>query len=136
MSDNDTKIPTNSAVGVLYGEKAVEEAETDLQKAGYTDVTVMTHVDAVGEGRAPFSELMDRLTGQLSEETDFLDQYKEETERGGFVLAVRAEDREHAEKAREVMEAHGALNVRFFGLLAVSDLTPETNPSAPSDEMP
>jgi hypothetical protein len=34
------------------------------------------------------------------------------------------------------MEKHGARNVRHFGTLAVADLTPESNPSARSQESP
>jgi hypothetical protein len=35
-----------------------------------------------------------------------------------------------------VLERHHVVDLRFFGRLAVRDLTPDTNPSAASDRLP
>jgi hypothetical protein len=107
-----------------------------LKRAGFEEVLVMPHVDAKGEGTNPISALVEKLTGHLSDETGYLQQYKEATENGGTVLAVPADQGEEADKVREILEFEGAVNVRYFGRLAVTDMTPETNPSAPSDETP
>ncbi len=69
-------------------------------------------------------------------ETGYLDQYQEATRNGGVVLAVGADQGEEADRAREIMELEGAMNIRYFGKLAVTDMTPPTNPSAPSDAKP
>jgi hypothetical protein len=135
MSDQ-TKIPDNHVVGVVSGSKSVDDAVRHLKQAGFEDVLVMRRVDAAGEGTNPLKGLMERLAGHLSDETGYLDQYKEATEAGSTVLAVGAEQGEEADKARDILELEGAINVRYFGRLAVTDMTPETNPSAPSDEAP
>jgi hypothetical protein len=133
---NESKIPGNHVVGVISGSRSVDDAVGRLKKAGFEEVLVMPHVDAKGEGTNPISGLIEKLTGHLSDETGYLDQYKEATESGGTVLAVSADQGEEADKVREILELEVAVNVRYFGRLAVTDLTPETNPSAPSDDAP
>jgi len=133
---SETKIPNNHVVGVLSGRKSVDDAVVKLRGAGYDDVLVMHRVDGAGEGVNPLSALMEKLAGHLSDETGYLDQYKEATENGDVVLAVGADQGDAADRARDILEREGAVNVRYFGRLAVTDMTPSTNPSAPSDEMP
>ena len=128
---NETKIPNNRIVGVISGSRSVEDAVARLKSEGFDDVLVMSHVDAAGEGVNPISALMGMLAGHLSDETVYLDQYQEATKNGSFVLAVPADGKE-TDRVREILELHGAVNIRYFGRLAVSDLTPQTNPSAPS----
>lgn len=133
---SDSKIPTNHVVGVLSGSKSVDDAVSKLQKAGYDDVQVMTRVDATGEGVNPIASFLEKLSGHLTDETGYLDQYKEAAETGKVVLAVGAEHGEEADKAKAIMELEGAVNIRYFGKLAVTDMSIPTNPSAASDEMP
>jgi hypothetical protein len=133
---NETKIPNNHVVGVLSGSKSADDAVTRLNKAGFDDVVVMHHVDQLGEGTNPLTALWEKLSGHLSDETGFRDQYQEATDRGDIVLAVGADQGEEADKVREIMELEGASNIRYFGRLAVTDMTPSTNPSAPSSEVP
>jgi hypothetical protein len=80
--------------------------------------------------------ILQRLSNHLSEETQFLDQYEEAVRNGQTVVAVKADGDDEVERAREVLQRHGAMNIRYFGRLAVSDLTPDSNPSARSDEPP
>lgn len=133
---NESKIPSNHVVGVISGNRSADDAVSRLTKAGYDDVLVLHQVDQLGENTNPLSALLEKLSGHLSDETGFLDQYKEAAERGDVVLAVGAEHGEEADKVREIMELEGATNIRYFGRLAVTDMTPPTNPSAPSDELP
>jgi hypothetical protein len=133
---SESKIPSNHVVGVISGSKSADDAVSRLNKAGYDDVQVLHNVAQLGEGNNPISGLIEKLSAHLTDETGYLDQYKEATERGDVVLAVGAEHGEEADRAREIMELEGATNVRYFGKLAVTDMTPPTNPSAPSDEAP
>jgi hypothetical protein len=132
----ETKIPSNHVVGVIGGSKSAETAVVKLRRAGYEEVLVMHRVDGAGEGVNPLSALVERLAGHLSDETGFLDQYKEAAEKGDAVVAVGAEQGAPADKARDILELEGAVNVRYFGRLVVTDMTPNTNPSASSDEVP
>jgi len=128
---NETKIPNNRVVGVISGSKSAEDAVTRLGSEGFDDVLVMSHVETAGEGVNPISALMGMLAGHLSDETVYLDQYQEATNNGSLVLAVPANG-EQTDRVREILELHGAVNIRYFGRLAVTDLTPHTTPSAPS----
>ena len=132
----ETKIPANHVVGVVSGDGSVDRTKKALEREGFEEVLVMEHVDATGEGVNPITGFIEKLAGHLSDQTGYLDQYKEQTEAGGTVLAVKVEDKDDAERVRATMELMGAVNIRLFGRLAVSDLTPETNPSAPSGERP
>jgi hypothetical protein len=132
----ESKIPGNAVVGVMSGSSSVDDAVSRLKRAGFEEVLVMPHVDAKGEGTNPISALIEKLSGHLSDETGYLQQYKEATENGSTVLAVPADQGEEADKVREIMELGGAVNIRYFGRLAVTDMTVETNPSAPSDDAP
>lgn len=132
----ETKIPANHVVGVVSGEDSVERAKQAILREGFEEVLVMERVDATGEGVNPITGFIEKLAGHLSDETGFIDQYKEQTEAGGTVLAVKVGSKEEADQVRATMETFGALNIRLFGRFTVSDLTPETNPSAPSDNLP
>ena len=49
-------------------------------------------------------------------------------------MHVKGQD--EAEAAKEILERYSARNIRFFGKLAVTDLTPLSNPSSRSEESP
>jgi hypothetical protein len=80
--------------------------------------------------------LLQRLFNHLSEETNYLNQYEEAARQGQTIVAVKADNEDEVELARKVLSRHGAVDIRYFGRMAVSDLTPESNPSAGSDEKP
>ena len=129
---NETKIPSNHVVGVISSSKSVGDAKNKLKAAGFEEVVVMSHVDKAGEGVNPISALMEMLAGQLSDETGYLDQYQEATNSGSLIIAVPV-DHDQVDQVREILELQGAANIRYFGRLAVTDLSPSTNPSAQSN---
>jgi hypothetical protein len=138
----ESSLPTNHVIGIIHGAHAVDEASRDLSGSGYMDLEVFSGEqiteakDANREPHNPVRKLIQRFADHLSEETAFLDQYREEAGHGGTILAVRVDSHRQAENVKQVLERHGGVNIRYFSRLAVSDLTPDTNPSAPSDEIP
>jgi hypothetical protein len=138
----ETHLPTNHVVGVIHGAHGTHEAERELSDNGYPELEVLsgeekTEIkDATRKPPDPIRKLIQRFAGHLSEEPAYLDQYREEADKGGTIVAVRVDSHEQAESVKQVLERHGGVNIRYFGRFAVSDLTPETNPSAPSDERP
>jgi hypothetical protein len=132
----EAKIPANHVVGVITGEAAVDDAKKALNRAGFAEVQVIDKVAATGEGTNPISAFIEKLAGHLSDQVAYIDQYKEEAEAGGTVLAVKVDSSEAAQQAEELLQTRGAVNIRHFGRFAVSDMSPETNPSAPSDIRP
>jgi len=97
----------------------------------------MVSNDMVGERLSDESGIVDRalqaLFGPLSEQGNYLKQYEEAARNGQTVVAAKAANDEEVERAAAIFEKHGATNVRFFGRLAVTDLTPGSNPSHSSD---
>jgi hypothetical protein len=138
----ESHLPTNHVVGIIHGAHGTHEAARDLSDSGYPELEVLsgeekTEIkDATREPPDPIRKLIQRFADHLSEEPAYLDQYREEADRGGTIVAVPVEGHEQAERVKAILERHGGVNIRHFGRLAVSDLTPETNPSAPSDERP
>ncbi len=132
-------IPNNSVVAVIGGDAAADAAERDLKQHGFTH-TRLFHGDEVTASMDPKGRAL-RIVGSvvkavqdhLTEELNYLAQYQEEARNGNVVLAVQVDNLDKAEAVKSILEEHGAHNLRFFGTWAVHDLTPETNPSAPSE---
>ena len=141
MKQETGPIPDNHVLAVLTtsDEDAIKR---ELQGAGFDDVNFLTQqgveqeVDPGAERANPVARLIYLLINHLSEQRRYLEQYEEEARKGNRVVAVRVEDEAGARAVAEALARYGAVNIRFFGKLAVTDLTPQTNPSAASDQLP
>jgi hypothetical protein len=140
--DQKKRVPNNHVLAVLSGEAAADVARKALEREGYETTVVFRGdevaetIDPKGEHSGPLGFIVKAVEDHLSEEQTYLAQYQEEARAGKEVVAVPVEDRDHADAARDVLERHGAQNIRYFGTLAVHDLTPETNPSTRAAESP
>ena len=136
------RLPENHVFGVISGSESAERAVSELQAAGFTQTTILRgddvaeEIDPKGETSGPFKKLVRAVQDHLSEESGYFAQYQEEARAGKDVVAVQVEDRDAADAAKEVLQKHGAVNLRYFGGFAVTDLTPESNPSTRSEESP
>jgi hypothetical protein len=137
------KLPTNHVMAVIDSHNAALEAADELRSHGFPEARLLRgeaiteETDPKAERAAnPVSKAIKAVQDHLSEEPNYLAQYQEEARSGRNVVAVLVEGPEEAEGAREILESHGARNVRFFGRLAVSDLTPESNPTTRSEDSP
>lgn len=132
-------IPGNHVVALVKDVATGSAVADELSAAGFERPIVVNDA-RVGERLEAESgaveRILQRLSNHLSEETQFLDQYEEAVRNGGTVVAVKAAGEAEVERAREVLQRYGAMDIRYFGRLAVSDLTPDSNPSARSDEPP
>jgi hypothetical protein len=132
-------IAPNHVLGVVSGEGALEAIQKDLRGMGLPE-PILVRDENVGERLEAEStlpmRLLQRLFNHLSEETNYLNQYEEAARQGQTIVAVKADNEDEVELARKVLSRHGAVDIRYFGRMAVSDLTPESNPSAGSDEKP
>jgi hypothetical protein len=128
-------LTVNHVVAVINGAESSQQAVEQLRAAGYKEPLVLTgeegakHIDAHGQEGGIFSRLMRTVEDHLSDSTNYLAQYEEEARAGHHIVTVEVASRDLAERAREVLDHNGAQNIRFFGRLAVTDLSPETNPS-------
>ena len=139
---NDKNLTNNHVVAVINGSESAAQAAKELAAAGYTDPVILTgeegarQIDAKGENSHVFARILSMVEDHLSEATNYMKQYEAEARSGKQVLAIEVPDREHADGACEILTRNGANNVRFFGKLAITDLTPETNPSIRAEDSP
>jgi NAD(P)-dependent dehydrogenase (short-subunit alcohol dehydrogenase family) len=142
MDERKGHMPENHVVAVIGGSSAAESTARELAQHGF-DQVVLFHgnevretVDAKGTHAGPIEKVVKAVQDHLSEQTNYLAQYEEEARGGNVVLAVHVKDQDELEAVRTILDDAGARNVRFFGKFAVTDLTPESNPSAPSAASP
>ena len=144
MQENTTteNLTNNHLVAVIDGEESARQAAQELLASGFQDPVVLSgeegarQIDAMGEHSGVFARIFSLVENHLSEATNFMKQYEEEARNGKQVVAVEVPGREQAEPARQVLERNGARNIRFFGKLAVTDLSPNSNPSARAEDSP
>ena len=135
-------VPDNHVLAVISGSSAGEGLSRALEREGFQQTVlfqgddVAEHVDPKGENSGPFAKLVRAVQEHLSEQPNYLMQYQEEARNGNLVVAVHVDNRDQAEQVRKVLENNGAHNVRFFGKFAVTDMTPDTNPSLRSEDSP
>lgn len=142
MNEQATKIPDNHVLAVMPSQGASKSAMGDLERSGFTDNTVMRgeavarEVDAKGDKSGPIGKVVKALADHMSEQQNYLAQYEEEARNGNAVLAVHVKGEQEADAAKEILERYSGRNIRFFGKLAVTDMTPLSNPSSRSEESP
>ncbi len=134
-------IPNNHVLAVL-SETGAQSAIEDLKRGGFDSIRLFRgesaaiEMDAKGGHSGPVGKVVKMVQEHLSEEPNFLAQYEEESRHGNVVLAVRLDDHDKMEAVKEILERHSARNIRYFGTMAVTDLSPLTNPSLRSSESP
>jgi hypothetical protein len=132
-------IPGNHVLALVKDSATASKVAGELAELGLDEATIVTD-PMVGElleaENGLLARALQRLSHHLSEETNYLDQYEEAVRKGQTVVAVKATGHDKIRQAKEVLQKHGAMDIRYFGRLAVSDLTPDSNPSMASDEPP
>jgi hypothetical protein len=133
-SDETRGVPDNDVVAVITGRDSVRAAVEELRREGFPeeDIRVLRGEAAVEEmeqpakGVTPIARIAQYI---FSEEGQYLEEYKEAAEAGGEIVAVHVEDKDRAELASEILAAHHATNVKFFGRFAITEMT------LPADEL-
>ena len=142
MSEQTKVSPRDHVFAVVPSRDAARTTIESLIRQGYTESVVFegedaaNEVDAKGEKAGPIEKVLKAIGDHLSEQPNYLSQYQEEARSGNVVLAVRVKDADDAERAGKMIEQMGGHNIRYFGALAVADLTPLSNPSTRSEESP
>ncbi|HEU0075464.1 MAG TPA: hypothetical protein VFS30_15785 [Dehalococcoidia bacterium] len=126
-------IPSNHVVALVKDVATGSEIADELSAAGFERAIVVGD-PRVGERleaeSGPVARVLQRLSNHLSEETRYLDQYEEAVRNGQTVIAVKASGDDEVQRANAVLQKRGAWDIRHFGRLVISDLTPDRNPSA------
>jgi hypothetical protein len=140
---SETKVSPRDHVFAVVSSRDTARTTIDaLIQAGFTESIVFegeeaaNEVDAKGENANPIEKVLKAIGDHLSEQPNYLSQYQEEARNGKVVLAVRVKDGDDAQRAADILHTQGGQNIRYFGALAVADLSPMTNPSSRSEESP
>jgi hypothetical protein len=140
---SETKVsPRDHVFAVLPSRDAARSTVEALMRAGFRESIVfegedVTHdVDPKGEQAGPLEKVLKAIGDHLSEQPNYLSQYQEEARNGRVVLAVRAKNGDDAQRAADILHSQGGQNIRYFGALAVADLSPLSNPSSRAEESP
>jgi hypothetical protein len=136
-------LPRNYVLAVVDGQDSAAKALADLTTGGFAETLSLKGDEfqqAVGSNDEKTGNFISRalksIPEALSEESDYLAQYQEEAQKGRYIVAVKADNRDRAEAAADILRGLGARNARLFGSLQVSDLSGQANPSAASPAAP
>ena len=140
---SETRVsPRDHVFAVVPSQDAARSTIEALMRAGFRESVVFegedvtNEVDPKGEKAGPVGKVLKAIGDHLSEQPNYLSQYQEEARNGKVVLAVHVDNGDLARRAAEVLQGQGGQNIRYFGALAVADLSPLSNPSVRSDESP
>jgi uncharacterized protein (TIGR02246 family) len=127
--------PTNRVVGTVADAKSAHAAINALLHAGFDrqDIDILHgdedihRLDPTGEEHgflAQFQRTLLRIAGP-AEEYQHLRHHVEDIRAGRFVIMVLARERDRRMRAADVLNAHGAEFVGFYGRWSWEGLTPE-----------
>jgi hypothetical protein len=136
-------LPRNYVLAVVDGQASATRAVADLATRGFAETLYLKGDEfqqAVGSNQEKtgnfVSKALKSIPEALSEESDYLAQYQAEAQKGRYIVAVKADNRDRAEAAADILKGLGARNARLFGSFQVTDLSAQANPSAASPAAP
>ena len=114
--------PTNKMIGVIDDLEEAGRAVEDLQKAGVPEqaIEVFCGLDAVrqidfrGKRHGWFGKLV-RTVQKIGDEYDNAVHHEKEVLAGHALIAVEASDESSRPKILDILKAHGAHFVHFYG---------------------
>jgi hypothetical protein len=122
--------PSRRVVGVLSSDGAVERAIARLRSEGFDEQEMMLFIGE--EGRACLHNYHARtgVLGRLRQVAESLgtdpqqsQEYEEAVQQGRVVLAVKAPEEDVAPKIHAALAQENATLVRYYGQLAIRDLS-------------
>ena len=116
-----------ASIGAAEGPAAVKA----LLEAGFGSNAVHLHdsarvcqnLAAIYEQRTPLQRAGAKLGRAVTDEGFMAQEYFEDAKAGASLIAVRASEPPLAEEARQILAAHGARRMRFYGDKTVTDLS-------------
>ena len=136
--------PTNRVVGTIADAEHADAAVNALMEAGFDRTSIdvlngeddLTRLDPTGTEHGVLERLQRALirAGRPVEEYQHLMRHVEDVRAGRWVIMVLAPKREARTIAGDILSAHGAEFVGFYGRWAWEGLTPSNAPAAAEGE--
>lgn len=134
------RYPTNRVVGTIADARHADAAVKALVDAGFDRQSIdvlhgdedLSRLDPTGAEHGILERLQRALirTGGPAEEYRHLTHHVEDVRAGRFVIMVLAPERQGRTVAADILNAHGAEFVGFYGRWAWQGLTPGGDPAA------
>ena len=131
--------PTNRVVGTIADPKRAQAAIEALLQVGFArqDIDILHgeedlhRPDPKGAEHGFLAQFQRTLIRTLSDEYKHLQHFVEDVRAGRYVIMVLAKERDKREAAADVLGAHGAESIEFYGRWSWHAL--EAHPAAPVD---
>ena len=132
--------PTNRVVGSIVDPKHAQAAIEALLQVGFArqDIDILHgeedlhRPDPTGAEHRFLAQFQRTLIRTLGDEYKHLQHYVEDVRAGRCVIMVLAKTRDKREAAADILGAHGAESIEFYGRWAWQSLEP--HPAAPVDD--
>jgi hypothetical protein len=128
-------IPSNHVIALVRDPASGSEIVDAFEAASLGRVILIAEPD-VERRLAAVAGLAGRMLQRNDDrEPSYLEEYEQAVREGQVVVAVRAEGHDVVRRTRELLQRHGATNIRYFGRLAIADLGHGSGATAPSDAL-
>jgi hypothetical protein len=132
--------PTNRVVGTLVDPTHARAAIEDLLHAGFGqhDIDILheeadLHRPTQGAEQSYLAQFQRTLIRALSDEYQHLQHYVEDVRAGRWVVMVLAKERDKREAAADILGAHGAESIEYYGRWSWHSL--EAHPAVPDGSL-
>jgi len=126
--------PTNNIVAVIDTARQTQDAVDALERVGFPETEIGVGcgaelADRLSEttGRSGFADMAMRFSATLglpNEEAEARARYERAMRDGHYVVAVLVTTDERKEQARQILAAHGARDLGYFGRFVIERLRP------------
>ncbi len=122
--------PDNYIMAVFKDEKKAEDAVQALLQAGvasedirlFESHEVLDHAEDTERNKSLFARIADAFQTITSDEDQHVLIYVEEARRGHAILNVHVPESEQVESVKDILVAHSARNIKYFGRWSISIL--------------
>jgi MoaF-like len=140
--DDFIAYPTNRVVGTIVDPKHARAAIEALLQAGFArqDIDILHgeedlhRPDPTGAEQTFFAQFQRTLMRTLGDEHKHLQHYVNDVRAGRCVIMALAKKHDKRETAADILGAHGAESIEFYGRWAWKSL--EAHPAAPDGSLP
>lgn len=123
-----TRYPTDHLMAIIRDKQGAEQAAQALHDAGFADVVLfhgrqaLQTIEANERRESPLRRSWERVSVEMSDETDYRRQYLGALRQGHSVVMVYARQLAQVDQAVGILMAHRARAIQFFGRWTITDL--------------
>lgn len=123
-----TRYPTDHLMAIIRDKQGAEQVAQALHDAGFADVVLfhgrqaLQTIEANERRESPLRRSWERMSVEMSDETDYRRQYLAALRQGHSVVMIYARQLAQVDQAAGILMAHRAHAIQFFGRWTITDL--------------